>query len=59
MKPPQSPSLKEAQQEEHLRLLREAPPSEKAKIILNNSGFDAAIYRNRKSVIVKFGSSAK
>jgi hypothetical protein len=46
---------KRIQQEQHLKELRESSPAEKAKILLKNSGFAAAIYRNRKEVSVQFG----
>lgn len=48
-------SVKQAQQEQHLKMLREASKEEKAKIVLNNSGFAAAIHRNRHLVSVQFG----
>lgn len=47
--------IKQAQQEEHLRQLRESSPEEKASILLKNCGFAAAIYKNRKAVSVQFG----
>jgi hypothetical protein len=49
-------SLKEKLQQDHLDKLKSASPEEKAKIILENSGFAAAIYHNRDSVKVQFGS---
>lgn len=50
-----SMQIKQAQQDQHLRSLKEASPEEKAKILLNNSGFAAAIHRNRQLVSVRFG----
>lgn len=49
------PPYKQIQQEQHLRELRESSSAEKSKILLKNSGFAAAIYRNHKSVSVQFG----
>lgn len=46
---------KQAQQDRYLRSLKEASPAEKAKIVLNNSGFAAAIHHNRQAVSVRFG----
>lgn len=51
------PPYKQIQQEQHLRELRESSPAEKAEILLKNSGFAAAIYRNRKKVSVQFGGN--
>ena len=48
-------SIKQAQQEQHLRALRDASVAEKSKVILNNSGFAAAIHHHRDLVSVKFG----
>lgn len=47
--------IKREQQQEHLRLLREGSPAQKAKLILENSGFAAAIHKNRSRVSIQFG----
>jgi hypothetical protein len=47
--------VKQAQQLEHLRMLRECSAAQKAKIVLENSGFAAAIHKNRHLVSIQFG----
>ena len=50
--------LKQAQQAEHLRVMREGTPEEKRDWVLNNCGFAKAIHSARKSgkkIEVKFG----
>ena len=52
----QSPKqIKRDQQEQHLRLLREGSAARKSKLLLENSGFAAAIHKNRHLVSIKFG----
>jgi hypothetical protein len=52
----QSPmQIKHAQQSEHLRMLRESSAAQKARILLENSGFAAAIHKNRHLVSIQFG----
>ena len=50
--------IKRAHQDEHLRILREGSASQKAKFLLENSGFAAAVHNNRHKVSIKFGGSS-
>jgi len=47
-------SIKQAQQEEHLRVCNHGTPEEKASWIKNNCGFAAALMSGKK-ITVKFG----
>ena len=47
--------IKLSQQEQHLKVLREGSSAQKAKVVLENSGFAAAIHKNRHLVSIQFG----
>lgn len=46
--------VKQAQQDQYLRSLKDASPAEKAKIALQNSGFASFARNNRSRIVINF-----